>query len=79
MSHQDQGDNYLPYIFLNLVISLQVKSYCMIFRYIVLTGFLFLFIGGALSQDPVNMNSDLSRIKIGELSDEQILHIRQRA
>lgn len=51
----------------------------MIFRYILLTGLLLVSLGGAIAQDPTDINSDLSQIKIEELSDAQILEIRQRA
>ena len=72
-------EKFLHCVIYILVISLQVKSYCMIFRYILLTGFLLVSIVGAIAQDPTDINSDLSQIKIEELSDEQILQIRQRA
>ncbi len=51
----------------------------MIFRYILLLGFLLISSSVALAQDPAVMNRDLSQINIEELSDEQILEIRQRA
>ena len=72
-------EKFLQCVIYILVISLQVKSSCMIFRYILLTGLLLVSIGGAVAQDPTEFNSDLSQIKIEELSDEQILQIRQRA
>ncbi|MEA3477035.1 MAG: SLBB domain-containing protein, partial [Bacteroidota bacterium] len=51
----------------------------MIFRYFLLTGFLLIIGSVAIAQDPTVMNRDLSQIKIEELSDDQILQIRQRA
>jgi protein involved in polysaccharide export with SLBB domain len=51
----------------------------MIFRYVLLAGFL-LIIGIAGSAQVTDvMNQDLSQIKIEELTDDQILQIRQRA
>lgn len=51
----------------------------MIFRYVLLAGFLLIFeiVGSAQVTDI--MNQDLSQIKIEQLSDEQIIQIRQRA
>ena len=51
----------------------------MIFRYILLASFLLTFTSIAIAQDPTALNRDLSQIKIEELSDEQILQLRQRA
>ena len=51
----------------------------MIFRYILLACFLLTYSGVAIAQDPDVMNRDLSKIKIEELSDEQIRQIRQQA
>lgn len=51
----------------------------MILRYVLLAGFLLASIGITLAQDPTANYSNLSQIKIEELSDEQVLQIRQRA
>ena len=51
----------------------------MIFRFILLACFLLTYNGVTIAQDLKNINRDLSQIKIEELSDEQILQIRQRA
>jgi len=51
----------------------------MIFRYILLAGFLLILTVSAIGQTPELMNGDLSKIKIEELSDQQILQLRQRA
>jgi len=51
----------------------------MIFRYILLLGLLLVSSTVVNAQDPTVMNRDLSQINIEELSDEQILEIRQRA
>jgi protein involved in polysaccharide export with SLBB domain len=51
----------------------------MTIRHILSVCFLLSFIGISLAQDPGSFNGDLSRIKIEELSDTQILQIRERA
>jgi protein involved in polysaccharide export with SLBB domain len=51
----------------------------MIFRYILLAGFLIVICRVAITQDPSVLNRDLSQINIEELSDQQILEIKQRA
>lgn len=62
-----------------LVISFADKSDYMILRHIILAGFLLTFSGIAIAQDLQDINTDLSQIRIEDLSDEQILQIRQRA
>ncbi len=51
----------------------------MIFRYILLACMLLTFSGVAIAQDPNALGGDYSKIKIEELSDKQILQIKQRA
>lgn len=51
----------------------------MIFRYILLAGFLLTFSALAIAQNPEVLSGDLSQIKIEELTDQQILQLRQRA
>ena len=49
------------------------------FKYVLFACFLFALNGLSVAQDLKDINGDISQIKIEELSDEQILQIRQRA